>query len=124
VFNSTNSEISFNATGPIGSTGYAKVTIAKTLMQNITGCKVYLDGKTLNFSAVDVGNSWLVTLDYHHSTHRVSIYLNREAPPSPTLTDNLLLLVILAFIAAFAAAIVVALRKSKRESINADNFLA
>ena len=75
AFNSTNSELSFNVIGPSGTSGYVKATIAKSMLQNCDGSKVYIDGKQLNCSVTSTADSWIVTFNYSHSSHQISMYL-------------------------------------------------
>ena len=89
AFNSTSSELSFTVSGPSGTTGYVKATIAKTLMANAENLKVYLDGNQLTYSLTETANSWLLAFNYSHSTHRVNVYLPTSLPietPSTTYT--------------------------------------
>jgi hypothetical protein len=79
AFNSTTSELSFTVSGPQGTTGYVKTTIAKTLLPNATDLKVYLDGKQLNYTLTDNGDIWLLTFTYSHSTHQVAVYLPMDS---------------------------------------------
>jgi hypothetical protein len=75
-FNSTSLELSFTVAGPSGTTGLTRVTIAKTLVANVTNLKVFLDGKPLQYSATETGDSWMVSLKYTHSTHHIMLALN------------------------------------------------
>lgn len=74
-FNSTNAELSFTASGPPDTTGYAKVTIAKSLIQNTQNIKVTLDGNQINYTLSQATDSWLLTFSYHHSTHSLNVFL-------------------------------------------------
>jgi hypothetical protein len=73
AFNSTTSVLSFTVSGPSGTTGYVKVTIAKSLISNPENIKVYLDGNQLNYEVTSSADSWLLSFTYSHSTHQVSI---------------------------------------------------
>ena len=75
AFNSTTSVLSFTVSGPSETTGYVKVTIAKSLISNPENIKVYLDGKQLTYEVTSNPDSWLLSFMYAHSTHRVSIDL-------------------------------------------------
>jgi hypothetical protein len=76
VFDSTNKTLSFTASGPTGTQGFANVTIAKTLIQDANGLNVYLDGNQLNYTALQTEYSWQIDLSYHHSTHKIVIHLS------------------------------------------------
>jgi uncharacterized protein YxeA len=79
AFNSTSSELSFTVNGTSGTTGYVKVTIAKSLVSNAENIKVYLDGNQLNYEVTSNPDSWLLTFTYMHSTHQVRINLANAA---------------------------------------------
>ncbi len=79
AFNSTSYELSFYVTGESGTTGYAKITIAKTLLSDAQNLKVSLDGKQLNYILAQTEDSWILKFNYHHSTHQVSILLPKTA---------------------------------------------
>lgn len=84
TFNSTNLELGFNATGPSGTTGFARVTIAKTLAANTTDLRVYLDGSPLEYSTNSTTDSWIIEFTYSHSTHQIVIALNSITETTPT----------------------------------------
>ncbi len=73
AFNATTSELSFKASGPDGTMGYAQVTIAKTVMGDADSIKVLLDGKEINYSSVSDNDSITLTFDYSHSIHHITI---------------------------------------------------
>jgi len=81
AFNTTERTLSFSVSGPSDTKGYVKVTVSKTLVENITDLKVYLDGNQLNYTATSLDDSWLLYFTYLHSTHDVTITLGR-APTS------------------------------------------
>jgi hypothetical protein len=83
-YNSISSELSFSATGPSESTGYVKVTLAKSLTAYPENIKVYLDGNQLNYQITSNADSWQLTFNYHHSTHRVTVTLGSASSSSPT----------------------------------------
>jgi hypothetical protein len=76
TFNSTSLQLSFTATGPSGTTGFARVTFAKTLAANITDLEVYSSGNPLEFSTSSTDDSWIVYFTYSHSTHQIRMVLN------------------------------------------------
>ena len=71
AFNSTSQILSFTASGPSGSTGFANVTISKTLMSDISALQVYLDDSEIGYSSDDLDDSWLIYFTYSHSTHKI-----------------------------------------------------
>ena len=80
AFNSTSSELSFVVSGPNGTEGYVKVSIAKTLVSNAENIKVYLDGNQLNYEVASNADSWLLSFTYAHSTHLIEIIASDVIP--------------------------------------------
>lgn len=75
-FNSTSVTLSFTVSGPNGTTGYTKASIAKTLVPMFTGVTVALDGKNLTFSVGSTTDYWVLEFNYGHSIHQVLINVN------------------------------------------------
>lgn len=78
AFNSTSSKLGFVVSGPDGTQGYVKTTIAKNLVSNPENIQVYLDGNELNYDISSISDSWILTFAYTHSTHQISIELSQE----------------------------------------------
>jgi hypothetical protein len=78
IFNSKTSELSFTASGESGSTGYVSINIPKTLINDLSNLKVYLDGKELAFNNSQETDTWIITLTYTHSTHTIVMHLNNN----------------------------------------------
>jgi len=76
AFNSTSKTITFTVTGPTGTTGYTNVTIAKTLIENISELTIYLDGNQIDYTFTSTEYTWLIHFTYTHSTHKVTILLS------------------------------------------------
>ncbi len=81
-FNSTIQELSFSVNGPSGTTGYVDIYVPKSLINDVSSLKVYLDGNKLAYSTESQGDSWLLSFSYHHSTHEVVINLGSASSPS------------------------------------------
>jgi hypothetical protein len=81
AFNSTNKILGFTLEGPSGTTGFANVTIAKDLIAETAGLKIYLDGNQTNYTATSSDTAWLLHFTYQHSTHNVTINLSQPATP-------------------------------------------
>lgn len=75
AFNSTSLTLSFTVNGTSETTGYAKATIAKSIVTNAENIKVYLDGNQLNYEVTSNANAWLLTFTYEHSSHQLRINL-------------------------------------------------
>jgi hypothetical protein len=82
-FDSQKKELSFNVEGPSETTGYINVSILKSLLSDVSGLKIYLDGNQLDYTYESKGDSWIICFTYSHSTHRVTINLQ-----SSTLDEN------------------------------------
>ncbi len=112
-FNSTSSEISFKVNGTSGTTGYVKITVAKSLVPSIQDVKVYLDSSQLNFEMTSNEDSWILLFTYTHSTHQVSVNLRATVEAEPTILGltylNFALLI--AIIVLLIVVIVLALKK-------------
>ena len=101
-FNSTSRLLSFTVSGPSGTIGYTNVTIAKTLIANISELKVNLDGNQINYTATSTDYSWLIHFTYEHSTHKVVIILgsqnfesSEETPPGVATIFSVIVIAIL-----------------------------
>ena len=92
AFDSTNLTMSFTVSGPSGTMGYTNVTMAKTLVTNITGLTVYLDGNQIQFTNSSTQFYWLLSFTYHHSTHRVVIAMKslEQTPQAFDYSNSLL----------------------------------
>jgi hypothetical protein len=94
AFNSTISELSFSVNGTSGTIGYVKATIARNLTPNPENIKVYLDGNQLNYIVTTNVDSWQLTFNYHHSTHKVSIVL-AAGSPIPEFSSSVIISIVL-----------------------------
>jgi hypothetical protein len=76
AYDSQNQRLSFLVNGTEGAEGYTRVTIAKTLVSNITDLKIHFDGIECEYVAEDLGESWVLTFTYTHSIHQIEIAFN------------------------------------------------
>jgi hypothetical protein len=93
--------------------------IPKSLISDVSGIKVYLDGNPLTYSTESQGDSWLVSFTYHHSTHEVVI--NLGSAPSPSFIQSQIgdLVIVGVAIAAIAiVAVFLAVRKIKNKKLS------
>jgi parallel beta-helix repeat protein len=72
-FDSNHKVLRFTVTGAPGSVGVTKVSIAKSLVADGTNINVSLDQNTLAYTVAPMGDYWVLTFTYHHSTHSVSV---------------------------------------------------
>jgi parallel beta-helix repeat protein len=115
AFNSTSSELSFAVSGTSGTTGYVKVTIAKSLVSNAENIKVYLDGNQLHYEVTSNADSWLLTFTYQHSTHEVMISLATNGAGGTLLGIEYLILIAVVIVIAVAGAVgFIVWRKKKK----------
>lgn len=103
TFDTSSQTLVFSVSGENGTEGYARVTIAKALVPDVTKLQVRLDGVDYSYSAVSLDDSWLLTFTYSHSTHQVEVLLNTNAVPEFPSTN---ILAVLMALATFAAVLV------------------
>jgi hypothetical protein len=82
-FNSSSKIITFKISGQDGTTGYINITIAKTLIEDVSELKIYLDDEPINYTLSYTNNFWLIHFTYHHSTHKVVIHLGSTSATKP-----------------------------------------
>jgi hypothetical protein len=75
AFNSTSYELSFDVSGESETTGYVKLSIAKTILPQAQNLTIQLDGKQLNYTLSQTEYDWHLLFYYNHSTHHVNIVL-------------------------------------------------
>ena len=103
AFNNETSTLSFNVSGPPETKGYVKATISKSMLNNSESLQAYLDGKQLNYSASALGDFWVFTFNYSHSTHQISLHLKVAAASTQPLSNEIILIVIIAVFGAILA---------------------
>jgi hypothetical protein len=104
AFNNETSTLSFNVTGPSGTTGYVKATISKDLLTNGENLQVLMDGSQLNYSVTSEVDSWVVTFNYNHSTHQICINLEANVSTVKPWGNEVILIVIIAVLGTVLAA--------------------
>jgi hypothetical protein len=87
AFNSTSGQLSFTVSGPSGTTGYADVYIAKSLVNDVSTVKAYIDGNTLNYTVTSMAGSWILHFAYHHSTHEITLSLTSAGTSTLSITQ-------------------------------------
>jgi len=102
MFNSTSLQLSFTVAGQSGTTGFAQITIAKTLVANTSNLKVYLDEQLINHSTTSTDESWIIYVTYTHSVHRITVALSPDVNPKPSSVGDL---TIMAFVVGLFAVI-------------------
>jgi len=113
-FNSSSSELSFSVSGEDGTEGYVDAYIPKSLVNNASSLKVYLDNQEIDYSVTSEDDSWLLHFTYHHSTHKVALVFNSAATQNDTnLVDNWMLIAGIPAIAAIAVVVTAVAIKRK-----------
>jgi hypothetical protein len=79
AFNAADRVLSFTATGPDGTKGYVKATVAKNLTANPVNVTVLIDGNKVDCSSTSASDSCFIYFTYQHSTHNVTIDLSAQA---------------------------------------------
>lgn len=116
-FDSAKKQLSFSVSGESGSTGYVEIYVPKTLMSDVAGLEVKLDGARLDYTVADQGDAWLITFTYHHSTHEVIMSLNSQTGVSSFDSGVVGWILIAATIIPLAAAITyIATKRSRNKS--------
>jgi len=77
-FNSTSFTYSFTVSGPDGTTGYIRASVAKSLVPDFTGVTVTMDSKNMLFTVTNTSDYWILRFTYSHSTHQVIMNLVDE----------------------------------------------
>ncbi len=124
AFNNQTSTLSFNVAGPSGTTGYVIATISKNLLANGENLQVYMDGKQLTYSVASTLNSWVVTFNYSHSTHQISIHLESNVSSKQPLGNEAILIDIIALFCTILVVIVsLLLYRGYRKTSNSNHDL-
>ncbi|MGD6852048.1 MAG: hypothetical protein ACQCN6_08320 [Candidatus Bathyarchaeia archaeon] len=115
-FDSASKQLSFSVSGPTGTTGYFDINIPKTLISDVSGLQVNLDGTAVHYDLQSQGDSWLVSFAYHHSSHHVTVNLNSQQTAQTSEFFNPWIAVLV--IGGMAAIVVVVVLVAKRTIAN------
>lgn len=72
-YNMTTRQLTFNAQGPDGSSGYVNVMLEKNSAFNPQTVTVLFDNKPLQYTVDSTETDWILSFTYHHSTHRIMV---------------------------------------------------
>lgn len=116
AFNSTSKELGFIAAGSSGTKGYVNIYIPKTLINDISSLKAYIDGNQVSFNSESQTDSWLISFSYSHSEHRITMELASVSKSiNETSTPQWIIYVIpIAVIAVIAVTAVAFKQRSKK----------
>ena len=83
AFDSTRETLSFTISGDAGTSSHTHIVIAKTLIPDITGLKIHVDGDEVDYTYTSDESRWTLTFEYSHSSHTVvlSIQPTINQPP-------------------------------------------
>ena len=109
-FDSVTSRLNFTVTGASGTAGFVDVGIAKSLIPNSAGLRIYVDGSLVQHTVTSTSDSWLVHFSYTHSTHSVSVEMGQ--PVIPEFFSGLMLAALVIFVSIFTVALS---RKTRRQ---------
>jgi hypothetical protein len=122
AFNSTSNELNFKVSGESGSTGYVDVYVPRSVLNDTSNLKVYLDGNQIEYNTQMQDDCWFLSFTYHHSTH--AIILDLGALPTKQQVEanqaflldwvQIAILVLMAFIAAAVCVIAVKMLTKKK----------
>jgi hypothetical protein len=112
-FNSASKQLSFSVTGPSNTNGYANVNIAKTIIQDSSNIKVYLDGNNVDYTAASTEDSWLLHFTYQHSTHEVTVNLANSTLLGGNQLGNWVIYIVIAFVVIAIVGVIIALKRKK-----------
>jgi hypothetical protein len=87
TFDSTKSELDFSVSGASGTTGYVQVSIPKAILNDASTLKITLDNSQVAYHAETRYDNWIVSFEYHHSSHNIKMDLN-AAPSSSNNSDG------------------------------------
>lgn len=124
AFNSTNAQLSFSVTGATGTTGYATVSVSKTLVADPSTIQAYIDDTPANFTVSSAGDNWILNFSYHHSSHNIEFDLNSNttgsSSPTPEQVPEMPQETLLIVLAVVALVMIAGLQVYRRHQKNAN----
>jgi hypothetical protein len=80
-FNATDRTLDLSATGPKGTRGYARITVSKNLIKDISNVRAYLDRSQTTFTSAAQDDSWQLTFTYSPNAHELIVDLDTAVIP-------------------------------------------
>jgi len=119
AFDSTTSELSFDVSGPSGTSGYVQVCVPKSLVSDTSTLKITLDGYNLPYDVLSKTDVWIITMIYPHSSHTIVMALDENGSSNTgslmtTFGNELVLGGVIAVLVAIIAALIYINRRNKR----------
>jgi len=92
AFDSSHETLSFTISGDPGTSSHTQIVIAKTLITDVTGLKVHVDGEEVGYTYTEDELSWTLTFEYSHSSHDVVVSFNPDMnqPPEAKTQQNVM----------------------------------
>ena len=75
AYNSTSFQLGFTASCASGTSGYAKIAIAKSFISNIDSTTVFLDGSQVPYATSSTSDSWLLRFNYTQRSDEFTVNL-------------------------------------------------
>lgn len=113
-FDSVTKVLRFTVSGPTGTTGETKVSIAKSLVADGHSVNVSLDQNAIEYTVSEMGDYWVLTFTYHHSAHSIAVgmpTLGAQALGGPLGLDPLLLVGLVGVVTAVLVGILLVRRR-------------
>jgi hypothetical protein len=76
IFDSERKVLSISVSGENGTTGYVQVVLSKALVPDLSKLHVYLDDESVFYNTKSTVDSWILTVEYRHSTHTLKVSLS------------------------------------------------
>ena len=86
-FNSQTSQLSFSVSGATGTTGYAEIYIAKSLVDDPSKIQATIDGQQADFTISSLEDTWVLYFNYNHSSHQFVFNLDGQKNTISTSTS-------------------------------------
>lgn len=115
AFDNQTSTLSFNVSGLPNTTGYIKVTIAKSLQGNGENLQAFIDGKQLNYSVSSIEDSWVYDFSYSHSTHQIILRVTNSATLQQPIGDQVILVLIIVIFGTILGVLVYSFSRSSKQ---------
>jgi len=116
TFSSSTKELRFTVSGESGTTGITKVFIAKSLVADGTSVNVKLDQDDIEYTVTEMGDYWVLTFTYTHSSHAVLVGMPTLSTSSGIggLSMELLAIIGVVAVAAVGALLILRSRRGKK----------
>jgi hypothetical protein len=96
------------------------VYVPKSLVNDVSAFRVYLDDEPLTYTATSIDDSIIVTFTYHHSNHEVTVKMNTTPSQLPNNNQNsyMWIIIVATVVAVIITVAVLVKRRGKRNKSN------